>query len=325
MMPDVLLKVEGLKKYFPIYGGLFYKTIGYVRAVDGISFHIRRGETFGLVGESGCGKTTAGRTIIRLVEPTAGDIFFDGINITKLEKEELRKIRPKMQIVFQDPLSSLDPRMTIKKIVSEPLTVNKIAKGADLEKRVLTLLERVGLTKDHLNRFPHEFSGGQKQRIGIARALATNPEFIVLDEPTSSLDVSVQAQVLNLLKDLQKELGISYLFISHDLSVVKHLSDRIAVMYAGKIVEMSTSEKLFAESKHPYTQALISSIPIPDPDHVVKRKTLAGEVPSPVKPPTGCRFHPRCPNAMLHCEKVEPELFDVGNDHFVACHLVNKV
>ncbi len=323
-MTEVLLKVEGLKKYFPIFGGFFFKTVDFVRAIDGISFQINKGETFGLVGESGCGKTTVGRVILRLIEPTSGEIFFNNQDMTKLPPKELREIRPKMQIVFQDPLSSLDPRMTIKKIVDEPLRVNKMATGKDLEKRVLALLEKVGLTKDHLNRFPHEFSGGQKQRIGIARALATNPEFIVLDEPTSSLDVSVQAQVLNLLKDLQKELGISYLFISHDLSVVKHLSDRIAVMYAGKIVEVSTSEKLFAEPKHPYTQALISSIPIPDPDHVTKRIVLKGEVPSPVKPPTGCRFHPRCAYAMPQCDKIEPELVDVGNEHLVACHLISK-
>ena len=322
-MAEVLLKVEGLKKHFPIYGGFFFKTVDFVRAVDGISFHINKGETFGLVGESGCGKTTVGRAILRLIEPTSGEIFFDNIDMAKLPKDELRRIRPKMQIVFQDPLSSLDPRMTIKKIVSEPLRVNKMAGEKDLEKKVLTLLERVGLTKDHLNRFPHEFSGGQKQRIGIARALATDPEFIVLDEPTSSLDVSVQAQVLNLLKDLQRDLGISYLFISHDLSVVKHLSDRIAVMYAGKIVETCPSEKLFAEPKHPYTQALISAIPIPDPDYVANRIALTGEVPSPVKPPTGCRFHPRCAYAMPQCEKIEPELVDIGNEHIVACHLIS--
>jgi oligopeptide/dipeptide ABC transporter ATP-binding protein len=322
-MAEVLLKVEELKKHFPIYGGFFFKTVDFVRAVDGISFHINKGETFGLVGESGCGKTTVGRAILRLIEPTSGKIFFDNIDMAKLPQNELRRIRPKMQIVFQDPLSSLDPRMTIKKIVSEPLRVNKLARGKDLEKKVLTLLERVGLTKDHLNRFPHEFSGGQKQRIGIARALATDPEFIVLDEPTSSLDVSVQAQVLNLLKDLQRDLGISYLFISHDLSVVKHLSDRIAVMYAGKIVETCSSEKLFAEAKHPYTQALISAIPIPDPDYVANRIALTGEVPSPVKPPTGCRFHPRCAYVMPQCEKIEPELVDIGNEHIVACHLIS--
>jgi oligopeptide/dipeptide ABC transporter ATP-binding protein len=323
LMQETLLKVDNLKKYFIIQKGLFFKNIRVVRAVDGVSFVINKGETLGLVGESGSGKTTVGRTILRLIEPTEGKIYLKNENIVELDKKELRKIRQKMQIVFQDPLSSLDPRMVINKIVSEPLRINKITKGPELKKRVLETLEKVGLGKEHINRYPHELSGGQKQRVGIARAIITNPDLIVLDEPTSSLDVSVQAMILNLLKDIQKELKVGFLFISHDISVIKHISDKIAVMYAGKIVEMAPREYLFKDPKHPYLQALLSSVPVPDPDYVMKRILLKGEVPSPVTPPPGCRFHPRCKLANSKCRVTEPKLVNIGNDHFVACLLDN--
>jgi len=268
-------------------------------------------------------KTTAGRCILRLIEPTAGEIDFEGTNILDLDNNQMRKLRREMQIVFQDPYASLNPRMTIKQIVGEPLLVNKIARGTYLEKMVLNLLLKVGLSEDHLNRFPHEFSGGQRQRIGIARALALNPKFMVLDEPTSSLDVSVQAQTLNILKDLQKEMNLTYLFISHNLSVIKHMSDRIAVMYLGKIVEMAEKRSLFKNQLHPYTQALFSAIPIPDPEVKQNRIILGGDVPSPVNPPSGCHFHPRCPFAMPKCREKEPKLIELENGHFVACHLVS--
>lgn len=317
-----LVDVKGLKKYFPIRGGILGKTVGYVYAVDNVSFYVLCGETLGLVGESGCGKTTVGRCILRLIEPTAGEIDFEGTNILELNNNQMRKLRREMQIVFQDPYASLNPRMTIKQIVGEPLLVNNIARGSDLEKMVLNLLLKVGLSEDHLNRFPHEFSGGQRQRIGIARALALNPKFIVLDEPTSSLDVSVQAQTLNILKDLQKELCLTYLFISHNLSVIKHMSDRIAVMYLGKIVEMADKKSLFQNQLHPYTQALFSAIPIPDPEIKRDRIILGGDVPSPVNPPPGCRFKPRCPSATPECREEEPKLVEVSKGHFVACYRV---
>lgn len=292
-MPNPIIVVKGLVKHFPIKEGVFKRAIGGVKAVDRIDFYINEGETLGLVGESGCGKTTVGRTILRLIEQTDGKILFESINLLELNKNEMRALRSKMQIVFQDPFASLNPRMTIKKTVGEPLIINGI-KGTELRKRVLELLEKVGLKEEHLNRFPHEFSGGQRQRIGIARALALNPKFIVLDEPTSALDVSVQAQVLNLLKDLQKELGLTYLFISHDLSVIKHFCDRMAVMYVGKIVEMGSVKEIFKNPKHPYTEALLSAIPVADPEYKSKRIILKGEVPSAVTPPKNCRFHPRC-------------------------------
>ncbi len=323
-MPEALVEVKGLKKHFPIQGGVLSRTVGYVYAVDGVTFDVRKGETMGLVGESGCGKTTVGRCVLRLLEPTEGEILFEGRDVVSLDDEQMRKLRADMQIVFQDPYASLNPRWTVKDIVAEPLVVNKVAKGEEMRARVLDLLMKVGLSEDHLNRFPHEFSGGQRQRIGIARALALNPKFVVLDEPTSSLDVSVQAQTLNIIRSLQHDLGLTYLFISHNLSVIKHMSDRIAVMYLGKIVELAPKQDLFRRQLHPYTQALFQAIPEPDPDIQRKRVVLAGDVPSPVNPPSGCRFHPRCPIAIERCSVEEPELREVEPGHYAACHLAGQ-
>ena len=321
-LTEALLEVKELKKHFPIQGGVVNRTVGYVYAVDGVTFDVRKGETLGLVGESGCGKTTVGRCVLRLLEPTKGEVLFENSDILRLKDEQMRKLRANMQIVFQDPYASLNPRWTIKDIVGEPLLVNKIVRGEGLRSRVLELLKRVGLSEDHMSRFAHEFSGGQRQRIGIARALALNPKFIVLDEPTSSLDVSVQAQTLNIIRSLQHDLGLTYLFISHNLSVIKHMSDRIAVMYLGKIVELAPKQELFKRQLHPYTQALFQAIPIPDPEIQRKRVILKGDVPSPVNPPKGCRFHPRCPIAIEKCSTVEPELEESEPGHFAACHRV---
>lgn len=320
---ETLLEVRNLVKHFPIRQGIiFSKQVGAVQAVDNVSFSVNKGETLGLVGESGCGKTTTGRLILRLIEPTSGDIIFDGKNIPKLPKDEMRELRKDLQIIFQDPYGSLNPRMTVGDIIGEPLHIHKLAKGAEKEKRVRELLEVVGLSAFHARRFPHEFSGGQRQRIGIARALAVRPKLIICDEPVSALDVSIQAQVINLLQDLQREFDLTYIFIAHDLSVVKHISDRVAVMYLGKIVELTSKNELYRNPKHPYTQALLSAIPEADPTIKKERILLKGDVPSPINPPKGCRFHTRCPKAMDICRTQEPQFVDSGDGHFVACHLV---
>jgi oligopeptide/dipeptide ABC transporter ATP-binding protein len=316
-----LLKVVNLKKYFPVRG-LFGKVSGWVRAVDDISFDIIEGETLGVVGESGCGKTTLGRTILRLIEPTYGRIIFKGTEITKLNKKELRALRKDMQIVFQDPYWSLNPTMLVKDAIAEPIEAH--LKGEKkTEEKVIGLLRLVGLSEDAMWRYPHEFSGGQKQRIVIARALATNPKFVVLDEPTSFLDVSVQAHIINLIKDLQRRLNLTYMFISHNLGVIQHVSNKIAIMYVGKITEIGSVDQIFEEPLHPYTQALIDAIPVPDPDIRKGQIILRGRVPSPERPPPGCRFHTRCPYTMDICRKLEPQFFNVGKNHLVACHLVS--
>ena len=326
---SILLKVRNLKKHFPIQRGFFRRVVGHVRAVDGVNFFIREGETLGLVGESGCGKTTTGRLILRAIEPTEGKVLFrrngEMVNIAQIPKKELKAFRREMQIIFQDPFSSLNPRMTVMDIVSEPLAIHGIAKGAELKSQVRELLEAVGLKAQHMNRYPYAFSGGQRQRIGIARALALRPKLVVADEPVSALDVSVQAQVLNLLRDLQQEFGLTYLFIAHDLSVVEHISDRVAVMYLGNIVELAAAEELYANPVHPYTEALLSAVPRTDPDQVTQRIILPGDVPNPSAPPPGCKFHPRCRYARDICEVEVPEWRDLGNDHWVACHLADEL
>ncbi len=323
---EVLVKVENLKKYFPITRGIvFQKEIGAVRAVDDISFEIHRGETLGLVGESGCGKSTTGRTIIQLYRPTSGKVYYEDRDLTTLKGGDLRHLRRNMQIIFQDPYASLDPRMTVGNIIAEPLEIHGIGKSKkERRERVKELLRLVGLNPYFINRYPHEFSGGQRQRIGVARALALEPEFIVCDEPISALDVSIQAQVVNLLEELQDSLGLTYLFIAHDLSMVRHISDRTAVMYLGKLVELAEREELYNNPLHPYTQALLSAVPIPDPvaERNRQRVILEGDVPSPANPPPGCNFHPRCPIAVEICRQEEPEWREVIPDHWVACHLV---
>jgi oligopeptide/dipeptide ABC transporter ATP-binding protein len=345
-----LLQTKNLKKHYPIYGGVFKRRVASVRALDGVTLDVLKGECFGLVGESGCGKTTFGKTVLRLLKPEAGHIFFDtpedtAEEIGELERanpksrrlgrlreqydistysgRELLQLRRKMQLVYQDPTTSLDPRMLVKDIVAEPLFAQGIAKGEEARKLVLEILEKVGLSERALFRFPHEFSGGQRQRIAVARALVSRPKFVILDEPTSAVDVSVRAQLLNLFQDLQKEFDLTYVFISHDLSIVECISQRVAIMYLGKVVEISSTEEIFHNPLHPYSQALIASVPIPDPTKRKERVPLTGEVPSPVNPPSGCRFHPRCPLAMEVCTRQEPELLDVGKGHFVACFAVN--
>lgn len=320
-----LLEVKNLKKYFPIKTGVFRKTVAHVKAVDEISFYIKEGETLGLVGESGCGKSTTGFTILRLEEATGGEVYFEDKDILSLNKKDLREVRKEMQIIFQDPYASLNPRMTVAEIVGEPLDIHKLVKNKkQRSEKIKELLDSVGLTLEQMNRYPHEFSGGQRQRIGVARALAVEPKLIIADEPVSALDVSIQAQVINLLQDLQEKYGLTYLFIAHDLSVVKHISDRVAVMYLGKIVEMADKKDLYNNTLHPYTQSLLSAVPIPNPEYRKKRIILEGDVPSPVNPPSGCHFHPRCPKVMDICRQVEPEFKDYGNNHYAACHRIKN-
>jgi oligopeptide transport system ATP-binding protein len=322
-MSEKLLEVQHLQQYFPVKDGIFHQ--GYVQAVDDVNFYINKGETFGLVGESGCGKTTTGRTILRLYEPTGGKIIYDGVDVTHVDFAPYRK---KMQIVFQDPYASLDSRMTVGDIVGEPIDIHGLAaNNKERNEKILALLERVGLNSEHANRYPHEFSGGQRQRIGIARALAVNPEFIVCDEPISALDVSIQAQVVNMFEDLQQEMGLTYLFIAHDLAIVKHISNRIGVMYLGKLVELADSDSLYANPIHPYTQSLLSAIPIPDPETSRKKKriVLQGDVPSPLNPPSGCRFRTRCPYATERCAAEVPEFKEYETGHFAACHRIGEI
>ncbi len=327
---ELLLEVNDLKMHFPIKQGFFKRTVGHVKAVDGVSFAIHRGETFGLVGESGCGKSTTGRCIMRLLEATGGEVVFHDraqgpLHIERLEPTQMRIMRRNMQIMFQDPYSSLNPRLTLRQIVGEPLVINKVVGGKELNERIGQLLRAVGLSPEHMNRYPHAFSGGQRQRIGLARALALNPSFIVLDEPVSALDVSVQAQVLNLISDLQTQFDLTYLFIAHNMSVIKHICDQVAVMYVGKIVEMAPTRTLFANPLHPYTEALLSAIPKPDPRARRSRIILEGDVPNPANPPNGCYFHPRCAYAQEICKQAEPPLQETKPGHFAACHFANEL
>jgi peptide/nickel transport system ATP-binding protein len=334
---NILLEVRNLKKYFPVRKGILRRVVAHVKAVDGVDMYIKEGETLGLVGESGCGKTTTGRAILRLIEPTEGEILFHSkklagpgqeyreVAIGSASRKLLKSLRRDMQIIYQDPYSSLNPRMAIGDIIGEPLLVHGIRKGSELKDRVREVLAAVGMKADHMRRYPHEFSGGQRQRIAIARGLALGPQLIVADEPVSALDVSIQAQVINLLEDLQGEFGLTYLFIAHDLSVIKHISNRVAVMYLGKIVELAETEELFSNPKHPYTEALMSAVPVPDPDHKLGRIILTGDVPSPVNPPSGCYFHPRCRYAREICEAEPPAYRELGGEHFVTCHLADSL
>ena len=323
---ETLLHVDDLKMHFPIYRGVFQRQVGAVRAVDGVSFDVKRGETLGLVGESGCGKSTTGRTILQLYKPTSGSVTFDGTDLVKLKGEQMRQMRRKMQMIFQDPYASLNPRMTVAQLVGEPLIVHSVATAAEITERVQHLLEIVNLNPAFASRYPHEFSGGQRQRIGVARALALQPSFIICDEPISALDVSIQAQVVNMLEELQEQFNLTYLFIAHDLSMVKHISDRVAVMYLGVIVELATRDELYAKPLHPYTQALLSAVPIPDPvaDSKRKRVILQGDVPSPANPPSGCRFRTRCPIAEAVCAETRPEFREIRPGHFVACFFAER-
>lgn len=324
MMPVPLVRVESLTKYFPIKAGVMQRKVGDVKAVDGVSFDIKHGETLGMVGESGCGKTTVGRTILYIYRPTSGEIYFDGIALSSVNNKQLRQMRRRMQMVFQDPYASLNPRLTAGEIVGEPLEIHKLARGADRRKKVAELFDLVGLSKEFINRYPHEFSGGQRQRIGLARSLALTPELIVCDEPIAALDVSIQAQIVNLMEELQKELNLTYLFIAHDLSMVKHISDRVLVMYVGKIMELANRDDVYESPLHPYTKALLSAVPIPDPEYELRRKRiiLSGDLPSPAQPPPGCRFHTRCPLTEEQCMITEPLLREVTPGHLVACHQV---
>lgn len=320
-MTEALLEVEELKKYFPIRRGVLQRVVGHVRAVDGVSFSVRSGETLGVVGESGCGKSTMGRSILRLLEPTSGRVTFSGRDVTKMSKAAMREMRRKMQIVFQDPYASLNPRYSVARTLLEPMEIHNLHTPSARVQRVKNLLERVGLDPDYMKRFPHEFSGGQRQRLGIARALAVDPELIILDEPVAALDVSVQSQVLNLLEDLQKDFSLTYIFVAHDLSVVRHISDNILVLYLGHMAELADAEELFVDPLHPYTRALLSAVPVPDPDAKRERIILQGDLPSPANPPSGCPFHTRCPVAMDVCRTAVPEWREVKPGHRVACHL----
>ena len=324
-MAENILEIKNLKKHFPITGGILKRQINSVKAVDGLNFNVKRGETLGVVGESGCGKSTTGKVLLRLLDATEGEVKFEGEDIHQLDKKDLRSLRKEMQMIFQDPYASLNPRMTVGEIVGEPLDIHNLAKGKEKEERVRELLDMVGLSPKYAKRYPHEFSGGQRQRIGIARALAVDPQVIVCDEPVSALDVSIQAQVLNLMEDLQEELGLTYIFIAHDLSVVRHISDRVAVMYLGKIVELADKEDLYTAPKHPYTKALLSAIPVPDPQNDREKIILKGDVPSPINPPSGCSFHTRCPFAEDKCEQEEPVFEDKAQDHLAACHFTEKL
>lgn len=323
---DKILEIRNIKKYFPIKGGLLQRTVANVKAVDGVSLYINKGETLGLVGESGCGKSTLGRTIARLYEPTEGEIIYDGVDIAGLKGQDLKDLRKKMQIIFQDPYSSLNPRMNVSTIVGEAMLAHKmVKKGKEYTERVIEVIEKCGLADYHIYRYPHQFSGGQRQRIGVARALALNPDFIVADEPVSALDVSIQSQVLNLLMDLQEQMGLSYLFISHDLSVVKHISNRIGVMYLGSIVELANKKTLYDEPLHPYTRALLTAIPVPDPSRIKEMHPIIGEIPSNVDVPTGCKFHTRCIYAKDICKEIIPEYREIKPEHFVACHFAGEI
>ena len=319
-----LLSVQGLRKYFPVRRGFFSRVVGHTKAVDDVSFDVRRGEILGLVGESGCGKTTLARTILRLVEPTGGKVLFDGVSVFALNNKELRRMRKRMQIIFQDPYGSLNPRLTVGSMIGEAIKIHKLARGDGVRKRIVELLDRVGLPKDAMNRYPHEFSGGQRQRIGIARALAVSPELIIADEPVSALDVSIQAQILNLLKELKDDLGLTFLFIAHDLGVVEYIADRVAVMYLGRIVETTDSDRLYRDAKHPYTQALMRSIPSLDPSHRGRRTPLAGDVPSPANVPPGCAFHTRCPEVMAVCRTEKPPFRAIEKGHLASCWLYEE-
>lgn len=336
-MDNILLEVRNLKKYFPVHKGIFKRIAAHVKAVDDVDLYVKKGETLGLVGESGCGKTTTGRAILRLIEPTAGTIrfrskklatagkAFEEVDIATASPPILKALRRDIQIIFQDPYSSLDPRMTVEAIVGEPLRVHGLAKGVEWKEKVQSLISAVGLNPEQANRYPHQFSGGQRQRIGIARALALDPELILADEPVSALDVSIQAQVLNLLQDLQEQFGLTYLFIAHDLSIIKYISDRVAVMYLGKIVELAETEALFLDPKHPYTEALMSAVPVPDPDYRLDQILLEGDVPSPLNPPSGCYFHPRCRYTKDICRNESPRYRDLGSEHFVSCHFADSL
>ncbi len=323
-MSETVLEVKKLSKYFPIRGGLLRRVVGHVKAVDQVSFSIKQGETFGLVGESGCGKSTTGRTILRLLEPTGGQVLFEGRDIAQLSRRAMRKVRRDLQMVFQDPFASLNPTLTAGELIEEPLRVHGLYTKAERREKVREMMETVGLDSAYLQRYPHEFSGGQRQRIGIARALSLRPKLIIADEPVSALDVSIQSQILNLMEDLQEQFGLTYIFIAHDLSVVKHISDRVGVMYLGRMVEVAPKKELYGHPAHPYTEALLSAVPVPNPRHKRERIVLSGNVPSPANPPAGCAFHPRCPKAFDRCRQERPELIHLGREHYVACHLYGE-